>query len=905
MSQAGATNTSLVPITVLETLTGNTGGAIGPDGSHNINVVASNTNIVVGNPATNTLTITPTSQGYPITPYVVGLVNFAGYQTIQSAINAAHTAGGGTIYIQPGTYTENLTLFNKVDLWGAVGIADSGTCTIIGTHTPPISGEITIRNIFLQSATNIFSSSSAGTSAIILIDVAIKVTNGYTFNLPNWTSAGSFTGFDIGEIGSTNDGWINNTGGAFVFMTNATIGAGSSNTMITSGSSFIFGCDVQCPANFQTGASSEIDGGTIFNGTVTLSNNSTGTINNSTFITNSNSAIIINSSGNWTVSCCTINSSNNPCIAGTGAGILTLADITYINNSSIANTVTTGYTAPTEVGTLYAQNISFDRGSHTVSINGQLIIGNTGHNPSITTLTAGTGISIINGAGSITINSTGITTIDGDSGSMTPSSGVVTISGGTTGLTTSASSSTMDLTGTLNVGHGGTGATTLTGVLIGNGASAVTGNAITQYDVLVGGASNAISSVGPGSSGQILQSGGNAANPAYSTATYPSTTTINEILYSSSNNVVGQITTADNGVLITGTTGIPSILANSSTPGYVLTANTGAPPSWQATASTGITTIDGDSGSMTGSTVTISGGTTGLTTSASSATMDLTGTLVVGNGGTGATTLTGVLIGNGTSAVTASAVTQYDVLVGGASNAISSITPSTAQKFLVSNGTSANPSFKSLSVVNQTFTSTGTYTPTSGMVYCIIECLGGGGAGGGAAATSGTASCGAGGGSGEYAQGIFSAATIGSSQSVTIGSAGTGVSGTTGNGGGNTSVGGLISANGGSGGTNFAATGSAALIFGSAGGTGGSGGSFRTPGQYGGDAANTTGVAYPGAGGSSQFGAGGNGSVNASPIPGLGYGAGGAGAANNGSQSARAGGAGTAGVVIVTEYVIS
>ena len=49
--------------------------------------------------------------------------------------------------------------------------------------------------------------------------------------------------------------------------------------------------------------------------------------------------------------------------------------------------------------------------------------------------------------------------------------------------------------------------------------------ALTQYDILVGGASNAVAFVGPGSSGQVLQSGGNAANPAYSTATYPSTAT--------------------------------------------------------------------------------------------------------------------------------------------------------------------------------------------------------------------------------------------------------------------------------------------------------------------------------------------------------------------------------------------
>ena len=34
-----------------------------------------------------------------------------------------------------------------------------------------------------------------------------------------------------------------------------------------------------------------------------------------------------------------------------------------------------------------------------------------------------------------------------------------------------------------------------------------TGSALTQYDVLVGGASSAISSVGPGTQYQILQSG--------------------------------------------------------------------------------------------------------------------------------------------------------------------------------------------------------------------------------------------------------------------------------------------------------------------------------------------------------------------------------------------------------------
>jgi len=121
-------------------------------------------------------------------------------------------------------------------------------------------------------------------------------------------------------------------------------------------------------------------------------------------------------------------------------------------------------------------------------------------------------------------------------------------------------------------------------------ASPTTGNviigltSITQYDVLVGGATNTISNIGPGSSGQVLQSGGNAANPAYSTATYPSTTTANQLLYSSSTNTVAGLTN--------GTTG------------QVLTATTGSAPSWQSGGGGGgITTIDGDSGSVTGSTI--------------------------------------------------------------------------------------------------------------------------------------------------------------------------------------------------------------------------------------------------------------------------------------------------------------
>src|ERR1700722_1619139 len=157
----------------------------------------------------------------------------------------------------------------------------------------------------------------------------------------------------------------------------------------------------------------------------------------------------------------------------------------------------------------------------------------------------------------------------------------------------------------------------------------------------------------------------------------------------------------------------------------------------------------------------------------------------------------GVVSYNGTGTFTGSVITQHDVLVAGASNAIVSISPSTAGFVLTSNGTSADPSFQAnpgasgfTSVINQVFTSSGTYTPTTGMVYCQVFILGGG-AGGQPRVSLGSGASN-GGGAGEYAQGIFSAATIGGSQTVTIGAGG--ASNTNG---GTSSLGSLISCNGG------------------------------------------------------------------------------------------------------------
>lgn len=242
----------------------------------------------------------------------------------------------------------------------------------------------------------------------------------------------------------------------------------------------------------------------------------------------------------------------------------------------------------------------------------------------------------------------------------------------------------------------------------------------------------------------------------------------------------------------------------------------------------------------------------------------------------------------------------------------------------VTNGTSHNCLYVTTSnkignepcVVNvyvQTFTNSGTYTPHVGLINADVMCVGGGGAGGGApSTTSNQVNAGAGGGAGGFAEGIFTASTIGSSQSVTIGAGGTGVSGSSGNSGGATTFGALLTANGGQGGAAGVSTSSSTIVGGAGGGTG-SGGYLNIPGQTGYDgwaftASSTVGISQGAAGGSSFFAGGGtvamvtNISGSLPGIAGAGPGAAGGGASASPNSTAQPGGSGIAGICKITEF---
>ena len=84
-----------------------------------------------------------------------------------------------------------------------------------------------------------------------------------------------------------------------------------------------------------------------------------------------------------------------------------------------------------------------------------------------------------------------------------------------------------------------------------------------------------------GTNTQILQVDSSAAaGISWSTATYPKTTTVNQILYSSATNTVTGIGTLAGGVLVTDASSVPQFLTNPSAAGKILQSANAAIPTW-------------------------------------------------------------------------------------------------------------------------------------------------------------------------------------------------------------------------------------------------------------------------------------------------------------------------------------
>lgn len=99
-----------------------------------------------------------------------GFADGANYGTIAAAITAAQAAGGNqTIFIQPGTYTENLTLTNGINLAAYTCDGFTPNVTILGKISISTAGTVSISGLRLQTNSDFLL--SVGGSSITVVNL--------------------------------------------------------------------------------------------------------------------------------------------------------------------------------------------------------------------------------------------------------------------------------------------------------------------------------------------------------------------------------------------------------------------------------------------------------------------------------------------------------------------------------------------------------------------------------------------------------------------------------------------------------------------------------------------------------------------------------------------------------------
>lgn len=353
MSQIGQILT-VNPASLVETLTGNTGGPVPPTGN-NINVVGDGATVTVaGNPGTSTLTIS--------------------------------TAGGvATVYNEDsGTASP---LLGHLSILGGTSVG--GVATNINTIGGGNIVRICLDNSISQPNTN----NTATTGMYSL--------GGSTF-MHNYGTNNTFLGRSAGNLTLTVGNAIQNTGIGFLSLDalttgNSNVAIGGALSSVTSGSSNV-GEGVSCLTNLTTSSFNTAVGYSSGVNLVTGAYNLLlGESSGSNYTTSESSNILLLNAG-------TVSESNVIRIGtqGAGNGQQNAAYMAGIYNTAIG--ATNQVVLVDSVGKLGSS-----RGN-----DGQVLIGQTGGtgSPAWATLTAGVGVTITNGANSITIAASGTTTLN-------------------------------------------------------------------------------------------------------------------------------------------------------------------------------------------------------------------------------------------------------------------------------------------------------------------------------------------------------------------------------------------------------------------------------------------------------------------------------------------------------------
>lgn len=297
----------------------------------------------------NTLTIANTASTTDLhtARYIVsvgGAANGANFTTLSAAYTAASAAGSPqTVFLQPGTYTENITLNPGINLSAYSCDSSSPNVTILGKLSYSSSGKVAISGIELKTNADFALSITGSTNSIVdLINCKI---NGNNNNPIQFTSSSGSSKINFlwsrGDIANT-FAYCTHSGAGKLFILDCYFenNGGSTTASTVSGSGALElrnsywdnGITTSSTANLIIN-NSEVHSVITANGT-----GASNAISNSSLIAGTSSSLSIGVGATMKVINCEISSSNTNAI--TGAGALIFGGLVFSDTSSLINTTT-------------------------------------------------------------------------------------------------------------------------------------------------------------------------------------------------------------------------------------------------------------------------------------------------------------------------------------------------------------------------------------------------------------------------------------------------------------------------------------------------------------------------------------------------------------------------------------
>lgn len=441
----GATGGSIPPV---QTLSDDINTTVSPSGNniqlqgHVVNQTGQ-FSTTVSAPSSHLIKFNPMSSAR----WIVDKLGFNGtHTTIASALASA--TSGDTIFIMPGTYTENLTLVAGVNLtaWGSDSSQNqTGKVIISGKASFSSAGSVTISGIQLQTNSDNFLALTGSAASIVnLVNCNLNCSNNTGISFTSSSSSAVINCKDCtGNLGTTGIGYFTHSSAGNLNFTHCVLtntGGSTTASTVSAGVLYFFSCKIFFAVTSSSTAAlvvtcCAIDTGSINTTSITSGGSSVAnTIHACVFSSGTASALSV-SANTMTITNCRILSSNTNPI--TGAGTVQFSNLDFNGGNTLINTTTqtggvfglaTSIATPTLTGFIGEQirgtRASGSAVSLTTSTPADVIAGGISLTPGVWDLS---GITIITGgltgtlfATCITATSATLNGVAGDSQVSTP-----------------------------------------------------------------------------------------------------------------------------------------------------------------------------------------------------------------------------------------------------------------------------------------------------------------------------------------------------------------------------------------------------------------------------------------------------------------------------------------------------